>query len=120
MGEDGVDHLDRDGIAGLFAGLAVADDDFVAVEEALEAEHFAGGEAAFAIDEEVVVGGARAEGAGIWVGGDVSGLVFVPDGGLLLGDVAGAALGADVFGGVVAGIDLWFEDFREGGVVVVP
>ena len=47
--EDGGDAGDGDAVSGLFPGRAVIADDFVTVREALEAQHFPLGQAAFAV-----------------------------------------------------------------------
>lgn len=53
----------RKAVSGLFARLAVTADDFIAVRESLQPQHFARGESSFAIDQQIVVRGAGPKGA---------------------------------------------------------
>ena len=111
--DDGLDDRHGDAVAGLFSGLGIRRDNFVCVGEALQAEHFARRQTAFAIYQKVIIGSASAEGAGEWVRADVAGFIFVPDRGFSCGLENAPATVADVIRGVMLPIDLAFEDFAK-------
>src|SRR5688572_23520019 len=115
--EHGADHRLHDrhwhAVAGLFARLGVGRNDSVTVGKSLQAEHFARREATFSVHEQIIVGSSGPQRAGPWVSADVTGFVFMPDGGLAPGLKDAPAAIANVIGGVMLAVYFAFEQLRQ-------
>ena len=117
--DDGADHGHGHGVSGLLPNLAVVADNPEAFGESLQAQLFAGRQAALAVHEQIVVGSTRPQGARKRVATDIAALVFMPYGGAQFGGVLRMAAGANARACEMPGIRIRLQKIRKRLVLLL-